>query len=359
MTSYIRMSALFATAAALSGCGGGSGGVASLTSTPPPVAQSSQPAGPTASSSSYTVTTIPSPATRPGTYQAIAVLTDTASTSYRLAAPGEVQITTYQAGPATGDVSYTIQLTAPALPGGPTSSTATFTPQSRDFSPVGLGQIPLKFGDDLTATDSSGRIKLNSSRRRDYTNPVSEAFSSTRRIQNYLGTYDVGLSYVSLGEWTYQLAATDSSGNVYEKSSVLFVHGDRTPAAQIPVTGTASYRAASLGGVDLTLSADFAQRAMSAQLSQEYALSGGSVGGFSVTTGLDIHGTGPILQSGTFTIPLSGWFIADQNTRTSPATGLLDGAFFGPNAMQVGGVFALGTNPGEASISDAFVGLKN
>jgi hypothetical protein len=83
---------------------------------------------------------------------------------------------------------------------------------------------------------------------------------------------------------------------------------------------------------------------------------------------MDLHGTGPIGSTGGFSIPLGGTVTLGttilvgnaqtSGTATSQVTGALDGAFFGPNAEQVGGVWAVGQIPGNAVLSDAFVGLK-
>jgi hypothetical protein len=149
------------------------------------------------------------------------------------------------------------------------------------------------------------------------------------------------------------------TGNNTEAGSIHFVHGDRTPAAEIPASGTATYSAVSRGDVRIALTADFGPRTVAAQLNRDFSEYGDSIGGFSVIPGVDLHGTGPIASLGSFSLPLDGSMVLHSTATPVQVTGLLDGAFFGPNARQVGGVFAVGETPGVALLSDAFVGVRN
>jgi hypothetical protein len=183
-------------------------------------------------------------------------------------------------------------------------------------------------------------------------------------------TYNAGLSHVSLGEWNWAVSKIGNV-NVIDRGSVYFVSGDRTPASEIPTSGTATYMAASLGfdtdaanssipsgaSIAIALTADFGQRSMFAQLNRDGAFFGDYAGGYTSILAVDVHGTGPIASSGTFDIPLAGT-VGSGNAITA-VTGLLNGAFFGPNAQQVGGVFSVGQVPGVPIVSDAFVGTRN
>jgi hypothetical protein len=117
------------------------------------------------------------------------------------------------------------------------------------------------------------------------------------------------------------------------------------------------------GAARLALTADFAQRTISTQISQDFHSEqlGDSVGGFAVytTPGLDLHGTGVIASSGSLNIPLTGTMTVVPQNGAFSVTGALDGAFFGPNAEQIGGVYSVSGAPGTGAYSDAFIGTKN
>ena len=89
--------------------------------------------------------------------------------------------------------------------------------------------------------------------------------------------YDIGFSYVAMGEWSWRVV--DLNGTAAgDFGDLLFVNGDRTPSAGIPVSGTATYDAHTLAllsssgdaGIPFTLTADFAQRTMSTAINQNY-----------------------------------------------------------------------------------------
>ncbi len=67
---------------------------------------------------------------------------------------------------------------------------------------------------------------------------------------------------------------------------------------------------------------------------------------------VDVSGSAPFSNDGSFDIPLNG--TADAQA----ATGTMDGAFFGPHAEQVGGTFAVTPADGSVLIQDAFVGQQ-
>lgn len=348
---------LLAGTVTLSACGGGDGGVNSVTNTPPPAAPSTPPA----TQPTVSLTTISSPATRPGTYDMIAIVErdgggSARPASNRLAAPGEIRISTYRPTSTPNELSYTLEFATADLPANRTTLTALFPPRAVD-SPY--GRFTLKFGDQLTV--SAGQGSFGSSRLSESSESTSEDLNADLKFGSQL-SYDAGLSHVSLGQWNWWV--TDRrTGNNTESGSVHFVHGDRTPAAEIPASGTATYSAVSRGDVRIALTADFGQRSMAAQLNRDYSESGDSIGGFSVIHGVDLHGTGPIASPGSFSIPLSGTMVLGRTlvSLLDPVqvTGALDGAFFGPNVQQVGGVFAVGETPGVALLSDAFVGVRN
>ena len=368
-----------ATSTLLAGCGGGDAGEVASTPPPPP-APSAPPAVPSLVSTSVDIATIPSPATRPGKSDTIALINHSEADGWtsRLAAPSEIRITTYQAGPDANEISYTIEFATAELPGGKSSLTSTFKAQSFDLLPNGgfaeyrdgtIGKYVFRFGDTLTATgsysDGSSKVITTNAYRDGASEETMEALGDGKTIWQQL-FYSTGLSHVALGEWMWR--TIQPNGIATDAGTAFFVHGDRTPAVEIPTSGTATYSAASLGSdtdtanwnfpgsgasVQIGLTADFGQRSISAQLNRDAATSGDAVGGYTSILALDAHGTGQISSPGDFTIPLSG------TVGTAAATGSLDGAFFGPNASQVGGVFSLGNEPGKPLVSDAFVGARN
>jgi hypothetical protein len=391
---FVSSIAIIMTLAACGGGGGGgSGGIGGIASTPPPPT----PAASLVSTSVVTAT-IPTPATRPGSYDAIALIEHARSGSpsiYRLAAASDIRITTYQPGPAPIDVAYSIDFATPELPGGKTSLTSVVDRFSAhqtadgyidfrffDSNDSGIADYPIRFGDSLTATTSfsDGTTKTITGTYGSTDDGSSYGFprrSSVDLISDGKGidhrlNYNIGLSYVSLGDWDWHAVTVNPDGTADwgdEGGRVLFVHGDRTPPAAIPTAGTASYTATTLGQgqaeAHFGLTADFGQSSISASVNQDfrtYAIDERSTGYY---PGLDLHGTGSITGSGSFDIPLSGTMTTYRDMgggATQPTfsvSGALDGAFFGPNAEQVGGVFAVGQVPGNALLSDAFVGTRN
>ena len=361
---------------ALCACGGGG---SSLASTPPPLPTPAPAPAPTPTpTSTPTVTSersiidpIPSPATRQATYDTMALIEGMNGSGIsftRTAAAGEVRIKTE---PAVS--RYTMLFNAPEIP--LTSAAHEF--EVRWYFYFG---DEVRFGNSETivhflSDGTSNVIRYSEYRRGD--NTVDVAVGPSTSVRETL-VYDVGLSYVSLGEWIYGTvvpSAQPGGGlNVDNpRARVLFVAGERTSPSAIPLSGTATYTGSSLGydtdadnrtlqgfgaPIDILLRADFGQSSMFAQLTRAYSFDAGdrTGGGFQVL-GVDVHGTGTIRSTGDFLVPLIGTLLAGTNI--TPVTGSLNGAFFGPNAEQVGGVFAVGQVPGTTLVSDAFVGVKN
>ena len=190
-------------------------------------------------------------------------------------------------------------------------------------------------------------------------------------------TYDVGFSYVAMGEW----ASSSVVPGAFPVAELLFVYGERTPAAGIPVSGTATYDAHMLSllapvwdsaepGLPFTMTADFGARTISTVIDQNYqhypdqmgygemAIRGGAI------LGIHVSGSAPFSNDGIFDIPLTGTanYSATNALNTPPSepvTGTMDGAFFGPNAENVGGTFGLNRADGTLMVQDAFVGQQH
>lgn len=385
-----------AVSIALSACSG-SGGGSGIASTPPPLLTSSptptpgssgtSTPAPTVVSTSVIVTTPATPATRVGTLDTLALLTDrNATPTARLAGSSQVRITN-TTPPSSTEAAYTIEFAPGYLPGNFLTLAGVIEGQSVDVSASGSfgtytdgtkGKYPVGFGQQLVATntysDGSQKVLLTHDVLQGATEQKTEQYAPNQVLWHQL-IYNTGLSHVSLGEWAWKSVTIGSDGRwlaMTDSGSVYFVAGDRTPTAQIPVSGTATYTARSLG-VDtdasndfwygasavIGLTADFGQRTMAAQLNRDYYIDGDNIGGYTATWGMDVSGKGAIATSGDFAIPLIGTLFSDANSKPLAVTGSLNGAFFGPAAEQVGGVFAVGQVPGTSMVRDAFVGLRN
>lgn len=333
---------------ALSACGGGGGGVTSIPPPPPP------PPPETTATVDVKTSWLNSPATRPGNYDLIGRLTlnGDVSGSHPIA-PGSFF---FEVARSFYDDPMTYQLLAPAgiLPGGLTSAeliaygdswTISLDPPSwrRDDYPFG-GDYVQYFGQRFTAyskpADGGAETELFSFDLTRDTSVGYEAFG-TKQLKSTLD-YDLGYSYVAMGEWSWQVL--DANGNpAGDSGSLLFVNGDRTPPSGIPLSGKASYDARTLGAtsssIPFQLTADFGERSIATEISQ--------------AAKFDVSGSAPFSNDGSFDILLTG------TAGAQAATGTMNGAFFGPHAEQVGGTFAVGTAGGNVVAQDAFVGQQH
>jgi len=384
----------------LSACGGdGSYGVASTP--PPPVAPKPTPAPSPALPAGTTTYNYPashpvdvrtnwldSPATRLGTTDVIGRLTITPGnggpTSSRTTAAGEFTITTTQPSSQQstwGNLNHQYALNAPVglLPGGLTSIAAAAALSSWDINDAVAYHYPDNpYGDTLQyfgqhlagfATDGSGKQLFAF----DYSRTDASGrlgLSPNQNLQITLG-YDVGYSYVAMGEWSW--GVVDLQGKAAGDSGhLLFVNGDRTPSSGIPVSGTATYDARTFAllssggtaGIPFTLSADFGSRTISTQIDQDYRYDSGLGSGGEPILGIHVGGSAPFTNAGMFDIPLAGTASYSAfNSSVTPApqsvTGMMNGAFFGPHAEQVGGTFSLQNTGGVLLMQVAFVGKQH
>jgi hypothetical protein len=197
-------------------------------------------------------------------------------------------------------------------------------------------------------------------------------FSPDKNIASALA-FDEGYSYVSMGEWDWWFVHLDG-GTAGGFGQLFFVYGDRTPAAGIPTSGTATYDAhtfASLAnnltrGIPFTLTADFGARTISTRIDQDYRYNpDGDILDYPAP-GIHVAGAAPFSTSGSFAIPLSGtanysggYPLNTPETPPSQAvTGTMNGAFFGPQAEQVGGTLSLQNSAGATLLQDAFAGQQ-
>ena len=335
----------------LSACGGGSGGGIASIPPPPP------PPPPTSGVASIEVQTswLPSPATKSGSYDLLAVVSRSAGgiSTARMTSPGEFRL---DVSKQYDGFKYVLDAPSSFLPASLTNAVLPVPIDSWIFNPGGPNyryDNPYEdyaqfFGQNLKEyevhTDGSKVLREDY----DYDRAVVENaivdLSNGQQVSESL-VFDIGLSYVAMGEWSWGTVTVHADGTATptgDKNAVYFVYGSRTPGSGIPVSGTATYDAHTLGGVSdssipFSLTADFGQRSISTEISRASVF--------------DVSGSAPFSNDGSFDIPLSG------TAGSKAATGAMDGAFFGPHAEQVGGVFSV-ESQGTLLIQDAFVGQQ-
>src|SRR5438309_781096 len=328
----------------LSACGGdGSYGVASAPPPPNPVPTPSPTPAPTPAPTAApmltqvpTVTPTPAPAngdypvTTAGSYGLMGRLTIDPGTGLpenwtnRLVTPGEFIMTVPSS--SDGASSYSLGSSAAILPAGRTS--------------IGAGA---SVGWSI---NSNGYVRGGFQE--------SPPFGAGTNLGVNLFV-DPGFSYVSMGYWGWPIILAGNPTNATNFGQLLFVMGDRTAAAGIPASGTATYDAHSLLmqsstgaiGIPFNLTADFGLRTIATRIDQDFMNTGGPGADpmdFSPIQGIHVGGSAPFTNDGLFNIPLSGTVnFAYEYVPTVPpseaAFGQMNGAFFGPHAEQVGGTF--------------------
>jgi hypothetical protein len=372
----------------LSACGGGGGGAIGVASIPPPpVTPPPAPAAtPLTTIQGYSIkgsldvqnSWLSSPATRAGDYDTIGRLALSPGrgdpTSYRTVLPGEFVLSVDR---VASESNFALKAPAGLLPQGLTSIGPTNMASSWEINPTiayrygnPYASFVQDLGQRLTAFDKASDGSETQLFSYDFTRGSTHTLTSSGSGMSLRGTldYDIGYSYVALGEWTWGIV--DLNGATLpgsESGDLLFVDGDRTPASGIPVSGTASYDARTLLGwvsVPFALTADFGQRTISTRIDQDYRYNpDGDIMDYPVA-GIHVGGGAPFSNDGSFDIPLtgtanwnSGYAINTPATPPSqPVTGDMNGAFFGPNAEQVGGTFSINNVGGVPLFRDAFVG---
>lgn len=363
----------------LSACGGG--GASSVASIPPPPIPVPTPT-PTGTIEVQT-SLLDTVGTREGDYGVIGRLTltpgDGSPTTYRTVAPGELTINVsryFDDDP----FNYLLKAQVGLLPGGLASIGVSGDIDSWDFNYGGpnyrydnpYGDYAQYFGQNLqefeVAADGTRTLRVNY----DFTHGVSTRTQPLTDSTNLSTTllYDIGLSYVAMGEWSWRVVDLDGTA-AGDFGSLLFVNGERTPAEGIPVSGTAIYDARSLillssegtAGIPFTLTADFGQRTMSALIDQDYRYDPTRPVSADPILGIHVSGRAPFSNNGLFDIPLTGsanysYNNAVETPASEPVTGAMNGAFFGPQAQQVGGVFSINRSGGTLLMQDAFVGKQ-
>jgi hypothetical protein len=282
-----------------------------------------------------------------------------------------------------GGLRYTLNAAAGIFPAGLTTI-SVFSPEiSWDINATvayrntnKYGDTPQYLGERLAgfsrAADGSEQQQFSYDFTRGSSN-FSQPLTASTNLRSTLD-YDIGYAYVAMGEWSWRVV--DLNGTAAgDFGDLLFVAGDHTAPSQIPATGSATYDARTLAllspgkpGIPFTLTADFAQRTMSARIDQDYQYDATRNSSDSAIMGIHVSGAGPFsndtFTNTNFAIPLTGTLNYSYfNSPTSPAaqmvTGTMSGSFFGPNAVQVGGVFSLNSSAGALLVQDAFVGKQH
>ena len=368
----------------LSACGGD--GTSTVENIPlPPVRPTPTPTPTPTPQFDVKTSWLDSPATRNGTYDVIGRLSHSSgnggATTSRTTAPSEFTMSTsWYFGRESGDLPwYSVSAPTGILPTGLTSisvngpflSWSFNPPQSYAGEPRGSSYCCQMLGQHLDAYSKAADGSETQILSNDFTRGVSTwqpSASTWLPSDNHTGVqvsldYDIGYSYVAMGDWGWKEIATGNSGEL------LFVDGDRTPASGIPVSGTATYDAHSLSllsstgtpGIPFTLTADFGVRTIATRIDQDYLYTS-QVN--APTQGIHVAGTAPFSNNGLFDIPLAGTAnYSSTNSPTTPpsqpVTGDMNGAFFGPQAEQIGGAFSLQNSGGPVLIQDAFVGQQH
>jgi hypothetical protein len=318
----------------LAACGGGGSDIASAP--PPPVAIAPTPVP--LHLTSITVEKIAPLSARAGltggTYETKAIYTDPASDNLQqqlspsqILAPGTLRL-----GIDADHLKYTV-----------TASIAGFPAQeSFDFS------APIVFGAPNPIDRSGfGHHVLRTERYSDGSTRTSEqdietaAYSSPRTPLSGGGYVsrdlylDISHRYLTLGNWAefsyVPDAASPSSFRNVSAKYVRFAQGLRTEVADIPASGTATY---SDQFVPFSLTADFGARTIGAKIDYEYF-----EGEYGISDGLSARGSSAITGTGDFLIAMDGSFIGGAGSPTAEFTGTIDGALFGPQAAEAGGVY--------------------
>jgi hypothetical protein len=349
----------------LSACGGGGGGMSEVASIPPP------PQAPTPAVTLDVKTSwLDSIGTQAGTYDLLGRLTQTASNgdlTSRVLAPGEATMTIAR----LNDI-FNYTLSDPGiLPAQGNSFPSPEISWSANNDPV----YPQLFEDDqngkfhqyLGQRLTAYRVH-NDGSEEEYMSYDFRRGSSDNGVSAF--TYDIGYSYVSMGEWSS--AGVEPGAQAHPAVDLLFVNGDRTAQSGFPVSGTATYDAHTLKllsayygtpGLPFTLTADFGQRTISTQIDQNFSHMT-AMGDEANIPGIHVGGSAPFSNDGTFNISLSGTvnYNATNTPMTPPAedvTGTMNGALFGPHAEEVGGTFSLDRAGANPPIQDAFVGQQH
>jgi len=363
MTHASRLLVPLCLALPVAACGGG-GGANGVASTPPPPPP---PSSPTVTSTDVVKTPLSSAdhyGLTGGDFPTLAVFTETAKSpdgveigaqTAAIAASGDVRVSF---APASG--TYTLEFNRAGYPA------------SEVFD---LGNQDPEFGNHIVKTDHySDGTSTTSEYDATTTHIFESSIPSPGAAEFRQFDYSADLQYVSLGVWSLEYgtsSGTSTTGSIFDrKIATGFVAGRRTEPGELPANGSASYRVLfqdlplqprtisdsragySLSGAAGQLVADFSARTIAASIDLGFE-------DYVPDPQFTVTGSDAITSSGDFQIAVSGSRPGpDAPFAAEPVDGVLQGAFFGPNAEETGGVMQL-QQGGEPIYAGAFVGAKN
>lgn len=368
----------------LSACGGGSDGPFVANLPPPPSTPTPSPSPTPTTTLEAQITWLDRAGTKVGSSELIGLVIQGSGTPAVLTAPSTISIDTL----SHFGLSYTLNAPAGILPAGVTSLSASSPEISWGSSNDPVNPQLIEGGSWLQYLGQ----KLVAYRvHSDGTREESQSYDFLRGYQfstqpygsngylNWDFTYDVGYSYVAMGEWSWK--AVDINGATTGTGELLFASGDRTPPSGIPASGTATYQAHTLSlltpcwdsacpGIFFNLTADFGLRTIATRIDQDYQHYSDAMGYGEPAIrngpilGIHVGGSAPFSNDGLFNVPLTGTVnYSTTNALLTPPSqaviGAMDGAFFGPHAEEVGGTFSLQNSAGTTLAKDAFVGKQH
>ena len=284
------------------------------------------------------------------------------------------------------------------------SGTVAFDPRDGIFT-VTLADTKAIVSSSLRFQDPGHRIDFTSTNSPQYGVPDLQGFNYLEEIgSSPTDTYTFfyqrpgnATIYVSLAGYVRNNVPTSGTEDTFERGA--FVFGDQTLRSQIPVSGAGTYKGgfiASMIGAPGTqatafqwiqgnsaLAVDFGKSTVSLSLAgtvnapnasngalaaSSLAIASGSTFNASGTATIDLVKTSGFtgqFQSAGFTDPTTGKTTAVDFAAISPGSSTagassIDGAFYGPNAVNVGGSLRIvGGVPGQrVDILGAFTGAK-
>lgn len=359
---FFATSIILAMITMLAGCGGGGVNSVGPVAGPPSTTPAPSPTpSPTPGAVTTTLTPLaPTNGLIGGTFDTIAVIEQDDGNSVTLskADPGQVRIAI---DPATK--TYTVTTSFPGL-----SPSQAFD-MGHKFNGGCCPDTLSEFGNHVVRKDASGNVieqyDVTSGSSKDQTLDATH-------LTTYHLMYDLGLRYVSLGYWLqidWKQVGPTSFSQIGQPNKIYFVNGERTPPGALPVAGTATYKLATTDNVAdyfenftsvqipelFILTADFGNRSIAADLDvpETSYTDGDAIGGYETyyNNGYHASGSAPFSASGEFDISLTGEVLPDHEGKGGATlAGNVLGAFFGPNAENIGGVLQLTPDGSQTSV---------
>jgi len=323
---HTRIVLVTSLALIVAACGGGGGGSSpALSPAPPPT-----PA-PTA-----TPAPAPTPAPPPA-YTLTSALTATSALE----------------GPSQAFTTDSAAMTLAPSSGGTLSGQGTSTTAGIQSLSINVTNVAgVTFSETFLASDIATSTPISGQAPRALLSGSKTASDGSVRSLTILDVASGGFNYMLLGLWEYASAAVATS-----TSGQAFVVGSATRPSEIPVTGTASYSGVMVGryadGAALwtatasaSATADFANRSVA------FSTANTQIANQAVTQ------AAPTLNlSGTLTYPAATNNLAGTLSTTGGLTGPSAARFYGPAAVEVGGVFFV-KDAANTKQMTGFFGLK-